>query len=452
MLLTRYVAAARQRIGGETSIVAGTIAIQVVLRLVGSMIMTRLLTSAAFGVVGILTSVAVTFALISDIGIQAFIVRHRGSDDADFINELWTLKLLRSIALTAISIVLSGPIAQYLEKPELQAAIVFNSFFFILEGLDSLGNLLALKTRSQRQISRYEIIAQIVGLIVPIGFAIVLRSFWAILIGNMVTQIFKIWLSYRIFAGIRHRWRFSRARAAELWKFSRYITGSTMITLIIGQADKVVLAKIMPLGIYGLYILGAGLAALPTGIAMGYAGRILLPRYAETARLAPERLRHDYYASRLSVHLLFGLGVATLAGAAPLVISVLYDHRYLATTAYFQILLIGSFFSLGTMAVNEVMLAQSKPVFTFTTNLVRLAYLVGGGFLAFHYHGPIGLIWVVGTIELVAQVYGWAQLWRQGILSFRKEALILATAPIGFAIGTAGALAGKAVLAALHLG
>ncbi len=92
--------AARKMIAGDTAIVVGTMLIQNMIRVVGSMILTRMLSAEAFGVIGVISSVAVTFGLLSDIGIVAFVVRHERSNERTFLDEVWTLRMIRSLLLT----------------------------------------------------------------------------------------------------------------------------------------------------------------------------------------------------------------------------------------------------------------------------------------------------------------------------------------------------------------
>jgi O-antigen/teichoic acid export membrane protein len=443
-----FVSTLRNKIGGETSVVAATMATQTGMRIVNSMILTRLLSSEAFGVIGVITSVLVTFGLVSDIGISAFIVRHRGVQDEHYINELWTLRLIRSIALTVAVVLLSRPIALWLGKPELQYAIALSSLTFVIDGLDSLGAILALRGRQIRRLSQLDLLTQLFNLGVTILLAIFLRSFWAILAGNLVGQMLKVWLSYYMFPGVRHRWRFSRDRAAEMWKFSKFITASTILTLVISQADKVILAKIFPLKIFGLYVLAAGLASVPAGVAGVYGNRILLPRFGETARNAPELLAKEFYAQRLNVHLVYAAFVGFLAGCGPLLFHILYDPRYQDAVFYFQILLVGSFFSLGNLAANEVMIVSGKSHFTLTTNMVRLGYFAIAGFFAYRFQGAVGLIYVVASIELVAQLYGWIVLRVDRLLNIYKE---LAIVSLGIAGLAAGALVDAGAIWALRL-
>jgi O-antigen/teichoic acid export membrane protein len=437
---------------GDTGTVAWTVVFLNVMRIVNSAILTRLLTAEAFGVVGIITSVAVTFGLLSDIGIAAFMVRHKDSDDPRFIDELWTLRMIRSIVLTLGVAIASGPISAYLGKPELQWAIAAGGLIFLFDAIDSMAFFGALRNQQVKRLNKIDIINQVAGVVLSIVIAFLLRSYWAIMIANLLGQLFRAYMSYSMFPGSGRRWRFSKARATELWSFSRFITGSTMLSLVIGQTDKVALSKLFPLEMFGLYMLASNLAGAPAILASTYASRILYPRFAKTAREAPATIAKHFYDQRLQTTLLYALAVGGVFACAPLIVTLIYDDRYLPAIFYFRVLLVSSFFIMNNFATNEVMIAIGQQKFTLQANIVRLIYLVVGGFIGYQTGGPTGLVIVVGAIEAAAQVFSWYCLFRERILDVRKEALILIAGVGGLVLGYGANLAGLGLLAMWSIG
>ena len=430
--------AARKLIAGDTAIVVGTLLIQNMIRVVGSMILTRMLSAEAFGVIGVISSVAVTFGLLSDIGIVAFVVRHERSNESTFLDEVWTLRMIRSVVLTVGVFLFAGPISVFLGKPELHWPIAVGGLLFFFEGCSSLSSVTAVRNRQLKRLSAIDIGTQLFTVIGTTSMALVFHNYWAIIIANNATLILSIWLSYVMFPNSGRRWRYSRERVREMWKFSRFITGSTMLTLVIGQADKVVLSKTFPLSMFGLYMLASGLAAAPVGLVGGYVGRVLYPRLAEVVRQAPERMRVEFYRTRMKPALLYGFAVGGLIGVSQLLVELMYDPRYVQAGHYLGILAISSFFMMGSSSINEVMIATGHQRYTFTANVFRLAYLVLGGTVAYHYAGPVGVVWVVGTIELMAQIFGWTALARHRLLDIPRELLILSSGAGGIAVGWAG--------------
>ena len=133
--------------GGTASIVAAAIASNL-LRVASSVTLTRLLDARAYGVVGVISSVAFILQLSSDIGVQPFVIRHKLGEDPAFLDEVWTLRLIRSTVLTLVMAALSIPIAGFLGKPEFAAVLAVWSVTFIIDGLASM--TFATAVRQQR--------------------------------------------------------------------------------------------------------------------------------------------------------------------------------------------------------------------------------------------------------------------------------------------------------------
>ena len=107
----KLVAMARGIFSRRTSfVIAGNIVVNLA-RIVSSVVLTRLLTAEDFGVVGIVTSVLFTIAMLSDLGFQAYIIRHEEGDEQRFLDEVWTLRLIRGIAVSVAIAGLAAPIS-----------------------------------------------------------------------------------------------------------------------------------------------------------------------------------------------------------------------------------------------------------------------------------------------------------------------------------------------------
>ncbi|WP_305172855.1 oligosaccharide flippase family protein [Sphingomonas aurea] len=419
----------------DTSLVIWAMIVQNLLRIVSSMTLTRLLTAEAFAVMAVITSVLVTIGLVSDIGISAFIVRHEQSAEREFRDEVWTLRLIRGVMLSVATAALSIPFSNLMGRPELYLVIAVAGLTSVLDGLGSLAPFVALRSRRLRRLTAIDVGSQIIGLVMSITLAVWLRSYWAMILANLVGQALGVVFSYIFYEDSYQRWRFSRERAAELWRFSRFITGSTILTLIITQGDKLILTRALPLHTLGLYVIAAGLAAVPASLIGAYASKVTYPLLAEVRREAPETMAYQFYHHRLAPALCYAFAAGGLIGFGPTLIAVLYDPRYLGAGAFLQILAISSFFTMGTCMANEVMIALGHARFTFFTNVVRLTYLLVGGAVGWFALGPIGIVWAVGTVELVAQLFGWFTLRRHALLDLRWEGLILILAVAGVGTG-----------------
>ena len=77
-------------------------------RVASSLILTRLLAPADFGIVGMVTVVHYTINMLLDLGTDAFIVRHPDIRNRRTLDVIWTIKLLRIVFIAAVTALAAG--------------------------------------------------------------------------------------------------------------------------------------------------------------------------------------------------------------------------------------------------------------------------------------------------------------------------------------------------------
>jgi O-antigen/teichoic acid export membrane protein len=408
-----------------------------VLRIVSSMTLTRLLDPSSYGVVGIITSIAYMLAMLSDIGLEPFILRHKEVDSKAFLDQVWTIRLIRGICLTLAMILISEPAAHFVQKPELGAVIRVWSVASTLDGLNSLAFATALRGGRLWRLTLFDISVNLITFVVSVIFAAILHSYWAMVIGMVSGQVGRAVLSYVLFTGSTRAFSVNRARSAELWKFSRYIAVSSVLSLIIMQADKVILARIMPLAAYGYYAIATTLAVAPEAIVNAYGQRILYPAYARAIHGDRAALRDTFYKVRAKVTPAYSFAVGLLIGGAPLVVAILYDRRYAPVALFLQFLAFRAFLRLPVLAANEMLVALGRTRSVPATNLFRIAWLGAAGAFAFVSGHVMWIVIVVGFSEVPALLWYWFVLRQEKLLSLRRESYGFLAGAVGFAFGFA---------------
>jgi len=422
----------------DTNVVVLSVILTNVLRAVSSMILTRLLVPEVFGIAGIIASIHFTVSLASDLGFQAFVVRHNDGDEPRFLNTVWTVSVIRSALLALVLITLASPIAQVFGKPELAPLVAVSGLIFILEGVASLSLLTALRRRLILKLSILELIVLVFQITVSTVLAFLWGSYWAILGALLASGGLKSLLSYTMFEGSLQKPAWDRNYLRDLWSFARFVTGSSIIFLMISQVDKLVLARVMPLEQFGFYMLGTNLASAPFAFASAYASRVLYPTYAQLWREGRTDLRERFYAKRMLPSVLYSFASGGIIGAAPLIIAILYDERYAAAAVYLQVLGIASLLALASNAANEALTATGRINATLQASIIKLVWLAGAGTVGYLELGSFGLVIAVGLIEVPALLLKWVRMHRAGLLDLSREMLFLMPGVIGMCCGYGG--------------
>lgn len=421
----------------DTNIVFASVILTNLLRAVSSVVLTRLLVPEAFGIAGIIASVSFTLGMMADLGFQPFVVRHRDGDEPRFLNTVWTIAIIRSLIIMLVMAGLSQPIANLIGKPDLAILIAVASIGFLIDGFASLTLMTALRHRMVLRLSAIELGVALFQLVVATGLAFVWRDYWALLIAMLLASGAKTALSYIAFANAGRRFGFDKGYALELWKFARFVTGSSLITIVIMQFDKWVLAALMPLDEFGFYILAVNLASAPLAFTAAYPSRVLYPYCAQIWRDGIEDLRARFYAKRQLPSLLYCFAAGGLVGSAPLVVAILYQPTYAKAAIYLQLLAIGPMFALSTNSANEALVATGRIQASFYTSIARLIWLGIAAPTGYMLGKEIGLVAAVGLMEPAILLFKWAQLHNARLLDMRHEAVFLMA-------GGAGVIAGMA--------
>ncbi len=428
----------------DTNIVVVSVIANNLLRAVSGMILTRLLVPEVFGISGIVAAVQFTVTMATDLGFEPFVVRHKDSDDPRFLDTVWTASLIRGLVLALALVIVAAPIAMLLEKPELTPIIAASSLAFVLDGLSSSSLLTALRKRMVLKLSMIDIAVLVVQIAVTAILAYFWRSYWAILVGMLTNGTLKMILSYTMFEDSVRKLRLDRDVLKELWEFARYVTGSSIIFLIISQCDKLVLAKVMTLEHFGYYVLAGNLASAPLGFAMAYASRVLYPNYAQLWRETDvdrdgvAGLKERFYARRRLPSLLYAFATGGIIGGAPIIVRLLYSSRYAEAAIYLQILAISSLLALSSNAANETLMAAGHVRVSLEASITKLVWLTVAAGTGFAFYGEMGLIVAIGLMELPAMLVKWVRMHALNLLDLRQEMIFLAAGPAGLLCGLIG--------------
>ncbi|MFW2831300.1 oligosaccharide flippase family protein [Sphingomonas sp. ID0503] len=420
---------------GTASVAVGTIATNV-LRIVSSMTLTRLLDAESYGVVGIVISVQVALALLTDVALVGFIVRHPEAGERRFLDQIWTIRLLRGLGLTIAMALVAEPIAHLLGKPELAMVLAIWGSVFLLEGLSSLAFATAIREQQLWRLTVLDVGANLATFLIAMALVLFYRSYWAMVGGMIGGELCKLAMTYLLFPNTRRRFDYSRARTQELWRFSRLIAASSMLSLLILQFDKIVLAKLLSLSQFGLYAIAVSIGVAPGSLAGAYVSRVLYPAYAKTAA-ADDRdlLRQVFYRTGRPFRLAYMFACGGLIGSASLIVAILYDPRYAGVTMFLRLIAVNTVLAVSVWSSKEVLMSIGVTRPTLIGNFWRVAWLVIAAVVGAATGNIILLVAIVGTVDVVGLMSAWYALRAERLLDLRQEALGLLVAVAGGCVG-----------------
>lgn len=435
-----------ERLTGASSVLIGSSAMINVLRIVNTMLLTRLLRPDDFGLVGMISSIYFTVNLVLDAGVEHFVVRHERGDEPAFLDAIWTLHFGRGLLATVVTSAVAFPFSWALAQPRIVPFLIAMSLTATIDGAASLSIFSAVRNRRVRRLSTVDLIAFLTQFVTGLIAAYFLRSAWALIVSIIAFSCVKTTASYIAFPTSRRRFTIDKAVARELWKFSRVIGMSSLLTIAISQIDKLVLARAFTLAQFGVYAIASNLSMAPLALVGLYGSRIVYPQLAETWRIDRAAMRRTYYEMRGLVFYGFLFAAGGLLGGAPLLIRILYDPRYLGAAYFLEFLALTPALTMLTRCSNELLIATGRNATILTGNFFRIAWLVGVGIIGLWWQGPIGVVFALATIELTPYFYNCWVMRKMDLLHVGTEVKAAIVVVVGAVIGFGVSFAGNALL------
>ncbi len=125
-----------------------------------------------------------------------------------------------------------------------------------------------------------------------------LRSVWALVAGWYVQSIVMAIGTHLVGEQHPHRLAWDRAALHDLFKFGRWIFISSLLTIMAGQLDRLMLGGLLSLEVLGVYSLALTICMLPGSICGQLAAVVLFPALASSVRERPGELAAKVRAAR----------------------------------------------------------------------------------------------------------------------------------------------------------
>jgi lipopolysaccharide exporter len=404
-----------------TNLVAVSYIVQNGIRLASTLVLTRLLAPEAYAIIGLVASLAFVVTMLTDVGFQAFMLRHERLGERAFHDTMWTIRLLRSCLLSILFFCLADTLGIWLEKPEAIFALRIFSLTFIIEGLVPISNITGLAGDRIKDYCIVDMGVAFCNLITCVAFALIDPSSYSLVYAGLATSFCKVIL-FRIFLPDSFLvWSFDFKIFKDVLTFGRYIIASSAITLIILQIDKIGLLKLLDSDRLGAYFLAVSIAMVPRGLASAIASKSLYPTYSRTGAEVGKFDARELYASRRFLDKLFPAGCLLGLFLAPWIVSILYDPRYSEVATFLGLLLFGLIPFIWNMAINEFLVARGWTSTTFKSNVVRLMWILAVA-LPFLIQGRVMLFLIaMGFTEYCAYLYLSYRIFKIGFGRVKEE-------------------------------
>ena len=329
-----------------------------ILRLLSSLILTRIFLPDQFGTMAILISIMVGAELLSDVGIQTSIIRNNNDKDYVFLKTAWTLSVIRGLLLCITLALFSNYFSQIFNTDQLENYLYVISAIFILKGLRSTSFALHIKHQKIKKLTKLEFSIQLFGLILTVSLATYYQSLWAFIASMILTEIIFLLSSYFYLKKGVTGFVFSSEHIMNITRFGKWLFFASILTFITGQGDRFLLGLYLSKEELGVYHVAATLAALPLMLHGALLSKVFFPSICSKLDQPINEFNFTFNKLRKQVVMLTFPIAAFFSVFGQIIISFLYNENYQNAGWMLQILSIGAMFKIIGDSMSPILNAK----------------------------------------------------------------------------------------------
>lgn len=220
-----------------------------------SIVLARLLTPEAFGVVATLTMVISFAEIFTDAGFQKYLIQHEFTDDVDkeqSTNVAFWSNLIMSLAIWLVIGIFADPLAAMVGNPGLGHVLIIACVSIPLAAFSSIQMALYKRDLDFKTLFKVRIVGICIPLLVTVPLAFYLRSYWALVIGTIATNF-----ANAVLLTVYSKWKpsffYSFSKFKEMFSFSAWSVVEAVSIWLTGYVDVFIIGVYLNEYYLGLY-------------------------------------------------------------------------------------------------------------------------------------------------------------------------------------------------------
>ena len=336
-------------------------------------VLARLLSPDDFGLIAIGLMAIVLTRRISSTGFRQALVQKQG-DVEDYLGTAWTVNFLRDLILAVAMVATAPVVAGFFDAPGARPVLQVLALSWLLSGLRNIGTVYIHRKLAFRRFFVYQMSARSTELIVSITAAVVFMNVWALVLGLLASNLAELALSY-VVAPRPKKIGLNLRQARDLFQYGRWVMGSSAVSFLLLQLDRIVVGKIAGVATLGLYEVAYHISTLMSRELRKVVSRMSFPAYARLSEEARGDIGQGFLKLfQAATLLVIPVAAGTILLAEGLVQHVLGD-RWLPMVATLQILAVFTMLQTSSTMAAPLFNGLGKPELLAKILAARLGIL-----------------------------------------------------------------------------
>lgn len=357
------------------------------LGLISTFVLARLLVPADFGLVAIGTTILAIALAITDLSLVQALIHHEDPTE-QHLHSAWTLNFLRGLAIAVLLAIAAPFIATFFEDNRLIGVILVIAFSMLMRGLENARVAMLQKDMQFWQDFVISVAQKLALVVFSVGFALVYRSYLALLIGIGASSAIRVVISY-CFVPFMPRFRLKEAK--ELFSFSGWLALGQVISTLNWRIEPLLIGKFLPVHQLGLFTVSLNVAQLPTRELTLPLTKTLFPAFRQL-RDNPARMRAAYMRVQPMVFAAAMFAGPLLALVADPAVRLTLGPNWLEAIPVLQVLAVALTLQTFGNSAQPIAMATGNTKLIFRRNMQAFVYRLPLIFLGLYLDGLRGFL------------------------------------------------------------
>lgn len=336
--------------------------VQVFLALVGTAIMSRILTPEDFGIVAILTAFSLVFVYMTSTGFSSYVVQNPQLTK-EHTDNLFSATIYLGIVVAIFFAIISIPISWFLgDSIYISLGTIMSVYLFFLI-ICMVPNGIMFREKRFIILTLRNVVTYVFGTIVTIILALLDFRYYAIMIGqvaNVIALFLLLWIPSK--SKFHFRLRFGELKRA--FTFTAYLSGQGIINYVSTTIDNILVGKVLGNVLVGYYNKAYSLSTQPAQMLTSLISNTLQPLL--THRRDDNAFLFEKFLKIFKFMFIISIFIAGMFYVAPFeIVRILYGSQWGDAVPCLKYLSLG---------MTTLMLDSMFNTFFIVKNRVRLLY------------------------------------------------------------------------------
>jgi len=375
------------------------------MRFIRSMILARILAPDQIGIMAIVMSLSMGFEAFTEVGVKQSIIQNKQGANDRYLNVAWWMQVTRALFLYGIAVLSAPWISSFYDNPDLLQLLRVSFIAIALRGFVSPR---AAVLEKEYKFGKVVLLVQgsaVLGAIISVCLALVLRNVWALVIGFVLEMGILCILSF-ILVPFVPRFEIDRSSLGELMRFARGMFGLPILTAFSFYAPILILGKVISEAQLGLYSYAAILCFIPNDLYIRTIAPVVLPAFSEKQDDKRALCRGVLRTAQWTAIFVIPLA-AFMACTGSKLLLLAYGPEYATMAIPFAVLCLQIVVRNQTVCLTGIYLAIGQPHLQRRFAIIRAVIILGLMYPAAVRYGPLGTAVVIvlsNFIVLLMQV------------------------------------------------